>query len=161
MHPKSHRILFAFAVTVVTFTIIIGLFSVGYAVGYHQAEKNAAFFINKNFPMNLGNPNATESGVTERENFPRGPVGLFGKDPDHRFALNGIVQTVSSGSLLLQDGRRNMKRVLLTRDTKVRDEGHELHLENIAAGMHISVIGKDIPGNQSDVNAMFIMIRKK
>lgn len=162
MHPNSHRILIAFAITVVACTITAGIFSVGYVVGYHQSQRNAAFFINKNFPPipNQDHP-PTGSGMKQREDFPKGPVGLFGKEPDHKFAMNGIVQTVNSGSLLLQDGRRVVKRVLFVPETKVRDGGRELSLANITSGMHVSVLGRDIPGNPSDVNAMIIMIRKK
>lgn len=162
MHPNSHRILIAFAITVVAITLVVGIFSVGYVVGYHQSQRNAAFFINKNFPPNMNEPReATDSGMLQKELFLKGPVGLFGKEPEHKFAMNGIVQNVSSGSLLLQDGRRNAKRVLILPETKVRDGEKELTTYDIMTGMHVSVLVRDIPGNPSDVNAMIIMIRKK
>lgn len=161
MHPNTHRILFAFVLTVTVGTLIAGIFSVGYVVGFHHAERNAAFYLNKNFPpAPLLDPRASGSGMLENELFPPTPVGMLGKDPEHRFALNGIIKSVSSGSLLIQDGRRVVKRVLFLPEMKVRSGGREMSQEDLAIGMHVSVLGRDTPDNPSDVNAMIIMIKK-
>lgn len=150
MLEHTHKTLLTIGIALLTFLLTVGIFALGFVAGVKLTEKRAIFSAHQEF---LPFPPEMLGGGEEM----RGKNGGGAQGGNHRFAVNGTVQSVSSGALLLLEGS-TVRKVDITPMTRVRDGKTPMMIPDITSGMRVNVLGRQTP--EHDFEAMMVMIRK-
>jgi hypothetical protein len=122
--------------------VLLCIFEAGIAVGYHEAVFSSHW--GANYERNFGDDSMM------------GSMGLpDGHDPDPHGAI-GQILSMSSSTLVIENDQKQEQKILIDKDTTVRNLENTISASALTVGNFVVVVGD--PNDQGTIDAKLIRI---